>query len=391
MNDSIAAATAPHGTANTPYVIFLREGPSHSIQDALPPCEVLGSLFAGEMWTYGGYEADTQVAQFRLRVFKPTRQNRRLGYLQYMSFAKAHAAELARRGLSHVVVISYDPFKNGWLASSIARRHGWKFICEVNGAYGNPFNFVDEPRPWKRKVLRWAMRIVGSRVVRRADGVRLLYDDQLRDFATPRTGAVIRRHPDLAFIDRFYAKPEEPFILLVGYPYHRKGADLLSRAFMSLAERFPEWRLVLLGHQLGDGLRNDGLTHPRITALPGMPQAEVIDWVARCSILAQPSRSEAMGRVLLEAAAAGKCRLGSNVDGIPTVIRDGVDGVLVANEDVANLAENLARLMADPQLRARLGQAAKERAAREFTPQAFMTNLSNLVAAVANPGTGAGR
>jgi glycosyltransferase involved in cell wall biosynthesis len=82
-----------------------------------------------------------------------------------------------------------------------------------------------------------------------------------------------------------------------------------------------------------------------------------------------------MGRVLLEAMAAGKPRIGSNVDGIPTVINDGVDGFLCEPESIEDLAEKLDRLMSDPILRSNLGAAGRLRAEKEFNHEIYMKNL----------------
>jgi glycosyltransferase involved in cell wall biosynthesis len=84
--------------------------------------------------------------------------------------------------------------------------------------------------------------------------------------------------------------------------------------------------------------------------------------IQECSIFVLPSRSEAMGRVLVEAMAAGKARIGANVDGIPTVIEDGVDGLLFRVGDAADLSLKMQMLMTDSRLRHTLAKAAKNRA-----------------------------
>ena len=365
-----------------PYLIYLREGPSHSVADAQPVCEALSRRFHGEMWTYGSHETDTVIGRFRLRVLNTDNRNQRLAYLGYMRQVRRRARELAASGRKNVVVISYDPFKNGLLASMVARITGGKFICEVNGSYANPDNFADLTSPLKRRFMLRAMRAMASYVVRRADGIKLLFDDALEGLAKPRVGATIRRYPNLAYLTRFYSLPEEKFILLVGFPFYRKGADILCNAFISIADRFPEWRVVLIGHQLAAAAEKIGLRHERIQFLAGMKQDDVANWMARCAILAQPSRSEAMGRVLLEGAAAGKCRVGSNIEGIPTVITDGVDGALARTNDPKDLARVLEELMNDRARRDAFGAAARRRAETEFSPEHYLANLGELVEAV---------
>ena len=122
-----------------------------------------------------------------------------------------------------------------------------------------------------------------------------------------------------------------------------------------------------------------GLEHPQIEAHPGVKQPELAEWMSRCAIFALPSRTEAMGRVLIEAGAAAKCRVASRVGGIPTVIEDGVDGVLVGKENVDELSAALARLIADAPLRHRLGDAARVRVGREFSGNAYLEHYAEFV------------
>jgi glycosyltransferase involved in cell wall biosynthesis len=86
-----------------------------------------------------------------------------------------------------------------------------------------------------------------------------------------------------------------------------------------------------------------------------------------------------MGRVLIEAGAAGKCRVASRVGGVPTVIEDGVDGLLVETEDTGRLAATLARLIDDAPMRRRLGDAARVRMQREFSGDAYLAHYTELV------------
>jgi glycosyltransferase involved in cell wall biosynthesis len=365
--------TAP---VKRPYLVVLKEGPSNSLEDIEPHCVALATRFRGELWTYGCYEADRAVGDMKLRVVRQPARGRFTGYLAFWREVMKRAATLKRESAGQVIVVSYDPFKTGLLAHRFARAVGGLFVAEVNGAYGDPDTFADLQSKLWRQARLVQMRLTGAYVLKRADGIKLLFDRQLQDFALPRKSALIRRFYDIAYVDRFFEGPEEPIILLAGFPYRRKGADILFEAFSSLAPRFPEWKLVMIGHELKSSMDAAGFSHPQVSVHPGMPQTELVNWVARCSIVAQPSRSEAMGRILLEAAAAGKCRIGTAVNGIPTVISDGVDGVLVPKNDVEALARALELLIVNPELRRRLGAAAKARASSEFTYDAYLDHYS---------------
>lgn len=88
-------------------------------------------------------------------------------------------------------------------------------------------------------------------------------------------------------------------------------------------------------------------------------------------IFFQPSLWEAMSMVLLEAMAAGRAIVATRVGETPLVVHDGASALLVDAGDVPAMAAALARLLSDPDLRERLGNAAAGRYAEEFTARAM--------------------
>jgi glycosyltransferase involved in cell wall biosynthesis len=360
---------------------MLLTGPTYSIEEHEPLCRLLSQRFAGELWSFGSYEADTMLGRMRLRVI---REDSKLRWLNFVRFARAvlqRAYELRRAAPQAIVVTSYEPFKGGLLALRVARILGAPFMCEVNGVYGNPDNLAHvASTPW-RALRQLQMRIIGSYVLRHADAIRLLFAKQLERFVTVRPTTVVREFPALAYTERFAPGPEEKIVLAAGFPFMIKGTDVLVSAFRRLAPRLPEWKLVLIGHRIPEELRARKMDDEFIQALPGLHQPELARWVARCSILVLASRSEAMGRILIEAAAAGKCRVATRVGGIPTVIADGQDGILVPKEDVDALARTLEWLMHDAEARRRLGAAAALRARAEFSPARYLGQFEELIRA----------
>jgi glycosyltransferase involved in cell wall biosynthesis len=121
------------------------------------------------------------------------------------------------------------------------------------------------------------------------------------------------------------------------------------------------------------------MRHPSVQVRRAMPHAEVVEWIGRCAVLVLPSRTEAMGRVLVEAAAAGKPRIGSRVGGIPDVIRHDEDGLLFESGNESELACALERLLSSGNLRRRLGRAAEQRALTEYSNNRFLEHTQSLV------------
>ena len=363
------------------YVFNVVGGPTYSPEEHLPALRLLSQRFAGELWSHGVYDADLEVGRMRLRVVKNPYRDGVRNFLHYAQRVERRARELGAQPPPNRVVVSYDPFKGGLLALRIARLMRAAFICEVNGQYGDPDNLAAVRSPLWRWARLQQMRRLGSFVLHRAHGVRLLYAGQLADFASVRRNTVVRHFFALSYTDRFQPAPEEPIVLCVGFPFERKGVDILAHAFKRVAGKFPQWKLELIGHRLPEGLRERGLEHPQIEVLPGIPQLQLAPRMNRCAIFALPSRSEAMGRVLLEAAAAGKARIATRVGGIPTVIESGYDGLLVPKNDIEQLAAGLDTLMSDAPLRQRLGERARLRTAQEFSGAAYLQMFEELVTA----------
>jgi glycosyltransferase involved in cell wall biosynthesis len=373
---------ASDSTADEPaaYLFKIVVGPTYRTADFEPMLRLLSQRFTGELWSSGSYDADITFGRMRLRVVKERAHLRSLNHLRYARAVLRRARELrSRPPAQRLVVTSYDPFKGGLLAWRVARLLRGAFVCEVNGTYGDPDTLAHLNSPaWGRIRLR-LMRMLGWFVLRRADAVRLLFSEQLKDFVTLRPHTVVRQFFALSFAESFYEGGEEPIILSAGFPFEVKGVDVLVRAFTRLAREFPDWRLVLIGHLVPQRLLARGLQHAQITALPGMPQSQLAPWMSRCSIFALASRSEAMGRVLIEAAAARKCRIATRVGGIPTVIEHGKDGLLVEKENVDELAEGLRTLMRDKELRHRLASEGQRRIAREFSGPAYLAHFEELI------------
>jgi glycosyltransferase involved in cell wall biosynthesis len=172
-------------------------------------------------------------------------------------------------------------------------------------------------------------------------------------------------------------------ILFVGFPFRRKGIDILIEAFKRVAPRQPDWKLRILGWFPRPAALIEAVGgHRQIEICGPVEYEEMPAQLAECSILVLPSRSEAMGRILLESMAAGKARIGADVDGIPTVVAHGKDGLLFKAEDSEDLAMKLEMLMSDDELRRQLAIAARNRSVAEMTSDAYFSNTFEFYDAV---------
>jgi len=114
-------------------------------------------------------------------------------------------------------------------------------------------------------------------------------------------------------------------------------------------------------------------TSRHIRPLGFVAKATQADVLAATDILALPSRTDSFGIVFLDAWVNGKPVIGANAGGIPGVVSDGIDGLLVPFGDVGALATALRTLLDDPALRARLGAAGREKVLRQYTWERITT------------------
>jgi GalNAc-alpha-(1->4)-GalNAc-alpha-(1->3)-diNAcBac-PP-undecaprenol alpha-1,4-N-acetyl-D-galactosaminyltransferase len=152
-------------------------------------------------------------------------------------------------------------------------------------------------------------------------------------------------------------------MIAMGRLVHQKGFDLLLRAFSMIAAKYPEWSLTVLGE---GPLRADLEAQTEALHLAGRVRwAGLVEdpFPAFCGadLFVFSSRFEGFGLALAEAMACGLPVVSFDCpEGPSDIIRNGVDGVLVPQEDVSALAAVLDRLMGDPEERRRIASRAPE-------------------------------
>ncbi len=157
------------------------------------------------------------------------------------------------------------------------------------------------------------------------------------------------------------AVKREPLILGVGTLKREKGFDLLLQAYARISQGFPDWRVAILGEgpERATLLRlRDELGLRGRVEFPGRVR-DVENWMARAGLVVQPSRFEGFPNTVLESMGMGAVVVSADCSAGPAeMIDDGVNGRLVPVEDVAALTRVMAELMAQPDLRSRLGREA---------------------------------
>jgi mannosyltransferase len=155
---------------------------------------------------------------------------------------------------------------------------------------------------------------------------------------------------------------------------HQKGTDVFVDAMIALLPSFPGARAVLLGavtpqnQGFLDGLKQKiaaaGL-EDRVTFVGEVPATA--PWYEALDVYIAPQRWEGFGVTPLEAGAYGLPVVATTVGAFPDIISDGKTGTLVPPGDVPAMIAAIRPLLADPELRLRLGTAARDRIGREFS------------------------
>ena len=162
---------------------------------------------------------------------------------------------------------------------------------------------------------------------------------------------------------------EWPWVVgTVGSLYPVKGHAGLLRAYRIVRERVPGTGCVIAGRgPLQDALRDEAR---RLGVEDGVRflgfRGDVPGVLAALDVFALPSLSEGLPLAAIEAMAAGRPVVATDVGGTREVVVDGATGFLVPAGDPAALAERLVAVLREPALAARLGAAGRARAAREF-------------------------
>ena len=309
--------------------------------------------FVDPLFFYGGLP-------FRvLRLVRRFRPGAVIAESPYIGFFVLLAMSLRRRDRPSVVVEMHGDWRT-------ATRHG-----------GSRLRVLVAP------LADWAARYA----LRHADALRAV---------SPFTAELAGREAGLPTVESFPAYidlgaftgrppaplPERPTLLFVGMLERSKGVTALADAWAEVAERVPEARLMLVGRgalkDVVDRLRDD---YPgRVEHVEEVSPQGVSERMDQATCLVVPSRSEGLGRVILEAFARGRAVVATRVGGIPDLVEHDVNGLLVEGGNVTALVDALTQILTEDGLAERLGASAYEASQSfEWSPDDYAARVRSLV------------
>lgn len=176
------------------------------------------------------------------------------------------------------------------------------------------------------------------------------------------------------FLKEFGLPPEARAVAVIAQLIHRKGHRHLLAALPEILEKHTDLYVLLFGKgPLHDELQQQiqSLGFQERVRLTGF--RDDLDRVLPCLYgVVHPADMEGLGVSLLQAAAAGVPLIGTNAGGIPEIVRDGENGILIAPGNVAALREALLTLLADAAQASRWGEEGKQIVRAEFSIPAMV-------------------
>ena len=306
-----------------------------------------------------------------------------------MAFLRALAAFLAlivreRHALLYVHSASRASFWRKAVFMAIALAARWPIVFHLHGGGFARF-YEKECSPVTRRLVRFFLDRAAAIVV---------VSERWQSWM-----ALATRNPNVACIPNAVALPapsratrehgrgtsrrEHGLVAFVGRCEAAKGVFDLLDAVADLAAALPDVRVICAGDGNLDQVRR------RAGELRLAGRVKLAGWIGReacgellrtCSVFVLPSHAEGAPMSLLEAMAAGCPVVACAVGGIPDIVRHGENGLLVTAGDPASLAHAIERVLRDRALAERLGAAARESVARQYTTERAMQRLDQLFA-----------
>lgn len=255
-----------------------------------------------------------------------------------------------------------------------------RVVVDVHGDWRTATRLYGSPA---RRLVARAADCVAAAALRRADAVRTV---------SPFTTALVRElgveptgdFPAFMDLDPFTGPtkplPNRPRALFVGVLESYKNVDGLAAAWRVAAPRVPGAELRIVGKGARADVVEELVRASGVHWDTELSPAQVAAALDDAWVLVLPSRSEGMGRVLVEAFCRGRGVVGTRAGSIPDLVDDDVSGILVEPDDVDALADALVRVLSDRDFAQRLGTAAGAAAVPWLqTPEEYARRIREVI------------
>jgi glycosyltransferase involved in cell wall biosynthesis len=295
---------------------------------------------------------------------------------------------LIKRGRYHIVHTHSS--KAGVLGRLAARAAGTPIVIHTL----HSLVFHDYQPRWLNLALRLIKRALAHLTDHYISVSRIIADKALaagigtpERFSTVYSGMeldwFLGARPEPAAVRAALGIPQDaPVVGKIARLFELKGHDQLFDAIPAVVERFPEVRFLLVGdgilyEHLRERARKEGFE--RNVVFAGLIDRERIpEMVSAMDALVHTSLREGIARALPQAMAMGKPCVSFDLDGAPEVVIPGQTGELVRAGDTAGLSAAICRLLADPELRRRLGEGGRRLVDPMYRAETMVEQLAGI-------------
>lgn len=248
------------------------------------------------------------------------------------------------------------------------------------------FYFHELMPPWKRRLIIWVERLLGKCCT------DMLFTQSAEDLQTaihekiinPDSAVWISNGVDLRVFNgltkpdlrkELGLHPEDKVVGFIGRLVREKGVNELIKAMSFVIDQIPNAKLLVIGdtapgeRDVGTKATINGLIHcqniEKRVIFTGY-RNDIPQLLALMDVFVLPSWREGMPRTILEAMAAGKPVVATDIRGCREEVVDGVTGLLVPVKDPEALARAIVKILSDGNLAQEMGQAGRKRVEKEF-------------------------
>jgi len=267
------------------------------------------------------------------------------------------------------IITTQDPIFCGIAGLALKYRYGKPLLVQVHGDYIDNRYWLED-----RKV-RYVLNFIGKQVLKRADAVRVVSERvKRRLLGTGIREERIFKLPIAVDVKKFSragngGKIRQKFsdydniVLFVGRLAREKNLENLLIAAANVLDKFPKTLFLIVG----DGPEREKLEEfarklniSRNVVFEGAVEHDVLPaYYGACDVFVLPSDHEGWGLVVIEALAAGRPVVTTDVGLAGEVVRDGECGFVIPKRNPAMLAERIIKLLGSEELRCRMGEAGK--------------------------------
>jgi len=284
------------------------------------------------------------------------------------------------------VIITYGPYKTAMAGYLLKKLTNAKLIIEIPGNPKKAFLYENHTSNISDRIKSKLGDTITRFILNRADHLKLLYPTQLQAYKIPKKGKISVFHDFVPISQIKTQKRTEKYILFLGFPWFLKGVDVLIKAFNKISAEFSLYQLRIVGFcPQKSYFQNLALGNQKIQLSDPVWHEEALKLISNCTVLVLPSRTEGMGRVLLEAMAAQKPVIASNVDGIPYHVKDGYNGLLFESENENDLANKIKSILKNKKYARRLGSNGYHYVHNYFSEEKYIENYKRMIERTLRP------